>query len=617
MVDTREFPPISDYGMIGDGRTGALVSRWGAVEWCCLPFFDSSPYFAALLDRQNGGEFSLAPTGRFTSAQAYVRETNVLETRFRGVDGEACLYDAFTVASEGKKTDRAWPDHELLRVVEGKKGCVRMRMRFRPRVEMGRCGLAVKHHGSSGFASQSGSRLLMLRSSLSDSLFQFTGLDRESVVADFHVHAGERIYFSVVYASEAPAVIPPLGEAADERLEETICYWRNWLSQTNYDGPYRQSVLRSALTLKQLIFAPSGAVVAALTSSLPERIGGDRNWDYRFTWLRDASFTMRALVALGFLDEARAFASWLIHSTRLTRPRLHAVYSVFGRERLPERTLGWVGGYRGSKPVRSGNGAYRQFQLDVYGEVASAVYEVVPYLGRLDRETQAVLIGIGNVVCECWEKPDEGIWEVRNGPFHNTHSKVMAWVALDRILKMRERINRKGDFDRFEIIRRRIRESIENHGFNRQMGAYTQIYGGRFMDAAALTFPLEGYIDANNPRMRGTVQWILDELGEGGLIRRYRAHDGVGGDEGAFGICSFWMAEVMAQQGRTVEARKWFERLVAYGNPLGLWPEEVDPRDGTYLGNYPQALTHIGLINAAHRIELEERRAKWISRQAS
>jgi GH15 family glucan-1,4-alpha-glucosidase len=411
------------------------------------------------------------------------------------------------------------------------------------------------------------------------------------------LRAGQSAAFSLTLAREGPAVFPPLEEAR-RRVEESAAWWRAWAARCSYDGPARDAVVRSALALKLLGYAPSGALIAAPTTSLPERIGGDLNWDYRYCWLRDASMTARALFGLGFLDEGDAFVSWLLHSTRLTRSNLRVLYDVFGRRPPRERTLDTLEGYAGSKPVRIGNGAKDQLQLDVYGEVLDAVASFVAAGGKLDRDTSAMIVTFGKIVCRRWREPDEGLWEPRTGRAHHTHSRLLCWVALDRLLALAASGHLQGaPLSEFSRERARIRAEIEARGWNRSKGCYTGRLDGDDVDASSLLLAWYGFEEASSPRMIGTYERVKSELGCGrGLLYRNLAAPG----EGAFGIASFWGAEFLGLGGGDVgEARETFDALLSMANDVGLFAEEIDPRTGAALGNFPQAFTHIGLINAA------------------
>lgn len=599
-------PNIEQYGLIGNCRTAALVSDQGSIDWYCVPRFDAPSLFAKILDPRRGGSFSICPLEFFSSHQAYISSTNVLKTSFEVNTGRASLVDCFTVTSESNKRGMLWPNDEILRIIHGEAGVVRFQMRFDPRPSYGSRGVILRRYGSGhqlwglGFEHGWGAVFLQCSRGLSDAkmLFDERGT---SAVLDFSVTAGENVAFSLTYDNQGPAIVPPLGSAAFDRFGKTIRYWRTWISQGRYSGMYADYVRRSALALKLLNYAPSGAIVAAPTSSLPEWIHGARNWDYRFCWLRDASFTVRALVSLGFLDEAKAYVSWLLHSTRLTFPRLQVVYNVFGKADLSEQELPFLSGYRDSRPVRIGNAAAGQIQLDVYGEVMDAFFSILEHLERVDRATKSFLIGIGRNVAENWRIPDDGIWELRSERAHHTHSKLMCWVALKRLHEIASRIGWALPFDAAGEAAA-IRSAIEKHAYNAQIGAYTRSFESQELDASLLIMPLLGYCGAKDPRFQSTIAAIQKNLTRNHLVYRYRiTSDGFNEPEGTFGICNFWMAQALASA-RNETARYWFEAMLRRGNHLGLWSEEINPLSGEYLGNYPQGFSHIGLINAARDI---------------
>lgn len=596
-----EYPKISEYGLIGDGRTVALISKYGSIEWLCLPHFDSPPVFAAILDRKLGGHFQICPDSEFTSKQSYLPDTNVLVTVFQTPSGIAHLKDCFTVTTEENKQRSLWPEHELLRIIEVIEGEVEFRICFDPEPSFGLRHFRIKRRGALGFAADVGSKLFSLNATIPQHLFEIHhGSSTEEASLKIRMRAGERHTFSMTYATSAPAVIPPVGEESDKRFELTVQYWRDWISRCRYRGPYESEVRRSALTLKLMLFAPSGAIVAAPTTSLPEEIGGERNWDYRYCWLRDAAFTVRALVKLGYTEEAFAFSNWMLHATRLTHPRLQVLYSVFGHARIPEICLNFVSGYRGSRPVRIGNAAADQFQLDVYGEVLDALWYSLPHMGTPSSDSKEFIIGLGEIICDLWQKPDDGIWEVRSGRAHHTHSKVLAWVALDRLIKICNHYGWKAECGRYAKTREKIRETIETEGFNNDLGAYTRTLGGDELDAGLLVLPLVGYCPADSPRMKSTIEAIKRNLAVGELVYRYRdVNDGVSGGEGTFGICSFWLIECEAKSGNIKSAREIFDAFLCRANDVHLWPEQFDVRTGEFLGNYPQAFTHVGIINCA------------------
>lgn len=588
------YPPIGDYALIGDCRCAALISRHGVIEWLCLPRFDSPAIFGAILDRQRGGHFAIRPGGPAIITRRYVDETNVLETTFRTDRGLWKLTDLMPVYH----SDYAGliPERHILRIVEGIEGEAEVEIDYFPRLEYGRISPRLECHGGLGYFAQYGGKALVLRSELSLEL----AVDPDRLHGRHRLRAGERYSLSLAFTENLPMALPVLGREAVALHQNTIDWWQEWIDQCAYEGPFRDQVIRSALTLKLMTYAPSGAVIAAPTSSLPERIGGDLNWDYRFCWLRDASMTLRAFFHLGYKVEAESFFSWLIYTTRLTRPRLQVVYSLYGETNLRERELGDLEGYRGSRPVRIGNGAVRQLQLDIYGEVVQAAYEFVIRGGRIDSATAKMLRGMGEAVCDLWRQPDDGIWEERGKARHHTYSKAMCWVALHRLLQLHEKGHLKVEASRFAQEREAIRTEIEDKGYNRQCGCYLATYGGDDIDASLLQLPIYGYVPADHPRMQRTYQVIWEQLGHNGLLSRNRKIDGPPmAAEGAFGAACFWSVECLAMQGWIGEARAQFIHLLRYANDLGLYGEEIDLETGAALGNFPQAFTHIGLINAA------------------
>lgn len=595
---------LADYSLIGNSRACALVSRFGSVDWCCLPEFHSSSIFAALLGREKGGHFSLCPAGKFESAQKYIPETNVLETRFTTAEGEVRLIDAFTAMTEAQKAASLFPDHEILRVLEGISGDVAMKLEYVPRLYYGRTLPALKDHKKLGVSFSWKEHTYVLNSTLHHEEVKVVG-DNSMAEAAFVVRAGQRVCFSLSYSSQSPAVIPELSITGLQRLHQTIHFWQDWIGKCTYAGSYREQVRRSALILKLLEHAPSGAIIAAPTTSLPEAIGGVRNWDYRYCWLRDASFTVRALTRLGFEDEVHAYMNWILHATRLTRPQLQVVYSVFGHARLKERTLDWLSGYKKSTPVRTGNGADSQFQLDIYGEVLDAIYTYAPLVNEFDRNSRSFIIGLGNVICRSWHQPDNGIWEMRSSSTHHTHSKVLAWTGLDRLIKLCERFDwTDAPVDKFRKTAAQIREEVENSGYNATLESYTREFNGKDVDASLLVLPLVEYCEAGSTRMRATLKQVCDRLLKNNLLYRYRCvDDGLPGEEGSFGVCNFWLAENLVKSGELARGIEIFETMIRHASPTGLFAEEIDPGTFELLGNYPQGFTHIGLINAALTID--------------
>jgi len=589
---------LSDYSLIGNARAAALVSKTGAIDWCCLPEFDSPSIFAAILDNDRGGRFTIHPAGNYTSQQRYIPDTNVVETTFETASGKARLLDAFTAQTEEDKKQSLFPDHEILRVIEVISGSITFIMSYSPRIYYGKDSPYLKDHKKLGIHFAWKGNIYVLLGTLDPEQLIVT---KDTATAEFTPEPGKPVIFSLSYSSQSPSVLPELCETGYRRMQQTINFWKTWSSKCQYKGLYKQEVKRSLLTLKLLTHAPSGAIIAAPTTSLPEQIGGERNWDYRYCWLRDASFTTRVLVKMGYTEEAHAYMSWILHATRLTRPKLQVVYSVYGHSQLKEKTLYWLNGYRNSKPVRIGNGADSQFQLDVYGEVLDAVYAYAPLVKAFDRDTKNFILSLGHIICRIWHQPDNGIWEVRSGLAHHTHSKVMAWVGLDRLVKLAHKFN-WGDkpVQQFKEVADQIKKEVEQKGYNSDVDSYTRTFGGDDVDASLLTLPLVDYCDAASPRMRSTTHTICQQLQENNLLYRYRnTTDGLKGNEGAFGICNFWLIENLAKAGELEKSMQLFENMLQYATPTGLFSEEIDPETGELLGNYPQGFTHIGLINAA------------------
>jgi GH15 family glucan-1,4-alpha-glucosidase len=594
-------PDIGAYAIIGDCRTAALVSSAGSIDWLCLPYFSGPSVFAALLDRERGGRFSITPAGEFTASRRYLHGTAVLVTTFETVSGSARLIDLMPVV-ETAGTLR--PMREVLRIVEGVEGEVTLQARFEPRPDYARRRPSVRSRGALGWACAWGDELLLFRAE--------ARLDLEpkadAVAGQVSVSAGQRICFSLAYAKGDIGVIPPLGVDAHERLDATVRWWTAWTARCAYRGPYRAAVERSAITLKLLTFALSGAVVAAPTTSLPEAVGGDRNWDYRYCWLRDAALTMRALTGLGYREEADAFLRWLLHATRLTWPKLQVMYDVYGRTSLREEELDHLSGYRASRPVRIGNGAHAQTQLDVYGEVVSAACHFAMSGGRLQDDEAKLLAGFGKTVCRCWRQPDHGIWEIRGDRRHYTFSKVMCWAALDSLIRLHERGTVIIDLPAFRRERDAVADLIETEGYNEALGSYASELGGNRLDAALLLMGCIGYRNPAHPRMRATVDRIRERLGCNGLLYRYeQGYDGFAAPEGAFGICTFWAIDNLAKRGDEMDAHQAFRQILAFANDVGLFAEEIDVETGAALGNFPQAFTHVGLINAALALAEAER----------
>ncbi|HTO97412.1 MAG TPA: glycoside hydrolase family 15 protein [Myxococcales bacterium] len=581
---------IRDHAIVGDCRSAALVSRGGSLDWLCWPSFDSPSLFAALLDEERGGRFSISPAGSFRSERAYLHETNVLRTRFFTGGGELALTDFMPVSGSARAMR---PGQELVRIACCERGEVEVEIAFDPRPGYGRRKPEIRSLGKLGLRVDAGSGDLLTL--VTDAPLGPSGCAR------VRLGPGQRLHFSLGYTRGMPAILAPATAARSQAvLEETARLWRLWAARTRYDGPARDMVVRSALLLKLLQFAPSGAIIAAPTTSLPERLGGELNWDYRFCWLRDAALTARALFGLGHREEAESFMSWLLLATSLSLPRLHVLYDLYGRMPGPEKELGHLAGHSGSRPVRVGNAARGQVQLDTYGEVIEAATYFVRSGGEIDRPTATMLVGFGREVARDWSEPDEGIWEVRGPGSYFTHSRVLCWAALQRLCELAEKGHLPGaPAAEFARARDRIRAQVEELAWSEQLQSYTRTLAGADVDASLLLLPWFGYCPADAPRMRATWRRIRQRLEvRPGLFRRY--FGGLTEGEGAFGICSFWAVEYLALGGGTAEeAEQSLRTLIGYANDVGLYGEEIEPRDGGALGNFPQAYTHVGLINAA------------------
>jgi GH15 family glucan-1,4-alpha-glucosidase len=592
---TDGYAPIREYAAIGDGRTVALVASDGSIDWLCLPNMDSPSVLGALLDSERGGRFALAPATPFESERRYLPGTNVLETTFRTAAGTARVTDALAVPGRGLE-----PQRELVRRVEGLAGVVPLAWTVAPRFDYGarpgRLGLR-----SGVPALDSGAHALAVRAWEAGSPEFADG----EVRGRFELRAGDRALLVLSAASQEPLVLSGRDEA-EARLEETGAVWRRWVDARGYDGPWREAVLRSALALKLLVFAPSGAIAAAPTTSLPEAIGGERNWDYRFAWIRDSVFTLEALLDLGCAAEAKSFFWWLMHAAQRTRPRMQVLYQLDGGERAPERHLP-LAGYRGSRPVRIGNGAVDQSQLDIYGVLLQTAWLYVERGSSLDSDAGRRLAETADFVCEIWRQPDHGLWEVRSEPRHFTQSKMMCWVALDRGCRLAAAGHIPGKrAARWRREADEIRAFVEEHCFSTEKRTYVRAAGSEELDAGLLLASVVGYCRGEEERMQGTIDAVRLELGDGPFVVRYRGEDGVGGPEGCFLACSFWLAEALARAGRRDEAAELMEELLAVANDVGLYSEELEPKTGDFLGNFPQGLTHLGLVTAAAAIAKEE-----------
>jgi GH15 family glucan-1,4-alpha-glucosidase len=582
------YAPIRDYAVIGDGRTAALVALDGSIDWLCLPDIDSPSVFGRILDADRGGSFQLSPTERFESERRYTDDSNVLETVFRSASGAVRVTDAMTLTD----TTCITPQRELVRKIEGLEGRMPLRWLFDPRYVYGSVRTRLEQRNGR-FIAQAGSDALALGVWNAGE-----GSVNGVVEGEFELRAGDTAMLSLAASHQEPLVFVAQDDL-ERRLERTTRFWQGWASRARYDGPWRDAVVRSVLALKLLVFAPSGAIVASPTASLPEWLGGVRNWDYRFAWLRDASWTLEALLRLGYHDEAHAFFWWLMHASRITQPRLQILYRVDGSPHAPEEDLGHLAGYRGSKPVRVGNGAANQVQLDVYGDVLECIWLYARDVGEVDGDTGKEIAKIADYVAEHWREPDASIWEVRRPETHFTQSKAFCWVALDRACRLAERGVIKDHSDRWRAAADEIRQFVDENCSHDERGTYKRAADMPEVDAALLTLPIIGYDDPKSERSKATLAAVRRELGEGPFVYRYRGDDGVAGDEGAFVTCSFWLVDALARAGDVDGASELMEELLSKANDVGLFAEEIDPSSGEFLGNFPQGLTHLSLINAA------------------
>ncbi|MBW3562574.1 MAG: glycoside hydrolase family 15 protein [Actinobacteria bacterium] len=597
--------PIADHALLSDCQSAALVDRDGSVEWLCFPRFDSPSVFARLLDDSDGGHFSVRPIGDAEVTRRYVDGSMVLVTRFQTTDGVLELTDALAMAEGVRGHDLGdGSPHVLLRRAACTEGRVDLSVSFAPRYEYGLTTPLVREVDA-GVIARGGPVTLRLSSDVP------LVVEGPVVHATVSLSARESASFAVSYGSSWQPPAEPWSPAqVADRLDDTVAAWRSWREQhQRYEGPYADLVEHSGRVLQALTFQPTGAVVAAPTTSLPEVVGGGRNWDYRYAWVRDASLALDALWVAACPDESRAFLDYLTTaaSSVYRRRELQIMFGVGGERDLSERQLGHLSGWRNSSPVRVGNGAWQQKQLDVYGELLAAVHRLRHQLGELDDQERRFLITLADTAAEVWTETDQGIWEVRGEPRHYVYSKLMCWVALDRAIDLAEQLDAGDRVEAWKRIRGEIRGAILDRGWSDDVGAFTQAFETTALDASNLVIPIVGFLPANDPRVLATIDATAERLtDERGLVYRYRAHDGLPGEEGTFLLCTFWLAEAHARSGKTDRAREVFERAAGFVNDVGLLAEEVAPDTGELIGNFPQAFSHIGLINAAWAIDQTE-----------
>jgi GH15 family glucan-1,4-alpha-glucosidase len=579
---------IEDYALIGDCETAALVARDGSIDWLCFPRFDSPACFAALLGTPDHGRWLLAPAGTVREVRRQYRaNTLILETTFTTNTGAVTVIDFMPERT-------AAPN--VIRVVEGQQGQVPMQMELVIRFDYGSIVPWVRRIDH-GIRATAGPDTLYLRTPV-----PLRGMDFRTV-AEFTVRAGQRIPFILNWCHTHHRVLEE-GDP-EQLLEKTENTWRDWVGKCTYQGEWREAVVRALITLRALIYARTGGIVAAATTSLPELIGSVRNWDYRYCWLRDATFSLYALLSNGYTAEAEAWRGWLVDAVAGEPSKLQMMYGLAGERRLTELELPWLPGYEDSRPVRIGNAAHGQFQLDVYGEVMGVLYLARRKGLPPDENAWRIQRVMMDFLEKGWKEPDEGIWEVRGPRRHFTHSKVMAWTAVDRAIKTAEQFQAKGPLAKWRALRTRIRRQVIAKGFDKKLNSFVQYYGSTDADASLLMLPLVGFLPADDPRIVGTVAYIKKQLLRDGFLARYPTREEVDGlppGEGVFLLCTFWLADALAQQGHTDEAREIFERLLNLRNDIGLLSEEYDPKHRRLLGNFPQAFSHVGLINTARNL---------------
>ncbi len=592
---TNTYPPIADYGFIADSHSCALVSRSASIDWCCMPRMDSPSCFGRILDWKNGGYCQIAPAGKYQTSRRYLESSLVLETTFRSGGDEARVVDCFTMCTGGQRN----PHQQILRSIEGVNGSVELKIDIEPRFGYGAIKPWIRKDFKGNFLAIGGSHGLVISGNVDLKLDH-----RHNLVGAFATEKGSRAHLSILFRNpeeiDDGLVEVPDTEELTRRLEETISWWRDWCERGEFKGRYSGDIRRSAMVLKGLTNAPTGAIAAAATTSLPEYPGGCRNWDYRFSWVRDSCFTVRSLTQLGYVKEADGFRRFIERSAAGSADQLQIVFGLGGERWLPENEVSRLEGYRGAKPVRVGNDACKQIQLDTYGGLLDLAYRWHIRGESPDDDYWEFLVELVSAAIDSWRRPDRSIWELRGEPRHFVYSKVMCWAAIDKGIKLAEDLGREAPLDRWKKSREEVRRAVETRGYEADRGVFVQAFDHAIMDGSLLLLPSVDFVDYRDERMVRTTDAVWQELEEGGLLRRYATcDDGLPGLEGVFLPCSFWLAECMARQGRTNQARQVFERALSTGNDLGLFSEEYDTKSNEMLGNFPQALTHLSLISAA------------------
>ncbi len=593
---SASYPPISDYGLIGNGQSAALVSREGSIDWCCWPRFDSPAVFCRLLDAQQGGSFRVAPPESAQTTRRYLPSTNVLETTFQTAEGIVRVTDLMPAPLD--QTNGRRHPHRILRLIEGMEGAVDVQVTFAPTFEYASVKPRFEFYDEGVIALGREEALVLTTSA-------------DLIQPDSHlsgritIDSGSREWLVLTHcpASEARQYLRFDPGDLEEEFQETMTYWTEWAGRCEYDGPYRELVRRSALVLKLLVFEPTGGLIAAPTTSLPDEIGGGRNWDYRYTWLRDAGLVLDALQQLGYHDESQAFIDWL-QKLCTNSDELRVIYDVDGEPAPDERPLNHLAGYRNSHPVRIGNGAVEQTQVDVYGQVLDAVvlcFERMPR--KMSSDLWDLLRSLADRAAKQWREQDQGPWEMRGPAKDYVYSKLYCWVGLDRAIRFAEAHGLEGDLEEWKQQRDAVSHAILSEGYSKQVGAFTQTFAGDELDASVLTIALADLLPADDERIRATVRKIQQELSVDGLVYRYRMDDGLPGRDATFTLCSFWLVMNLALMGEVDEATRLFERICGFANDLGLMSEQIDPDSGLLLGNHPQGFTHLGLIRAAIHLQ--------------
>ena len=590
MVDTNKnkYAPIESYAIIGDCETAALVGLDGSIDWLCWPNFSSDACFARLLGTEDNGRWLLAPADKVEkTTRKYRDHTLILETTFETADFTVMLIDYMPIRDSNS---------DIVRIVKGIRGSAPMKMEMSLRFNYGATvPWVTRRHG--GIRAIAGPDLVAFRTAA-----PLTGKGL-TTVSEFTVKAGESVDFVMSYGPSHLNM--PRAIDVNKSLQKTQEFWEKWAADNSYQGPYQDAVERSLITLKALTYRPTGGIVAAVTTSLPEQLGGPRNWDYRYCWLRDATFTLLAFMSGGYYQEAKAWQQWLLRAIAGSPDQVQIMYGLAGQRYLPERELTWLTGYENSKPVRIGNAASEQLQLDIYGEVMAAFHNALSRLGKSEELSFAMLRRLVEHLETIWQEPDEGIWETRGGRQNFTYSKVMAWVAFDRAIKAAGVLHAGAPVERWQKVRTKIHEEICSHAYNEKLGSFVQSYGSEHLDASLLLMPMMGFLPAEDPRMQGTLKAIEGSLMSGGLVLRYnteKVSDGLPPGEGVFLACSFWMVSALMLQGRDADAKKLFERVLSLANDVGLLAEEYDVGAKRLVGNFPQALSHISLVNAAFHL---------------